>query len=198
MVAPYAGRFDDGWEAWRERAFARQLAEGIVPPGTVLTPRPPWVPAWESLSTQERRVFARYMEVFAGLLTHTDHHLGRLFDALDQRGIAGNTMVMVLSDNGASAEGGRNGTLNEAAAWMGVPSDVADTADRLADIGGHDTYNHYPTELDRAAREAGIVQLSGIDLLVGQALDQIRLMTGRSCPPEPLLDAAYAALGGRG
>ena len=143
-VAPYAGRFDDGWEAWRERAFARQLAEGIVPPGTVLTPRPPWVPAWESLSTQERRVFARYMEVFAGLLTHTDHHLGRLFDALDQRGIAGNTMVMVLSDNGASAEGGRNGTLNEAAAWMGVPSDVADTADRLADIGGHDTYNHYP------------------------------------------------------
>ena len=60
------------------------------------------------------------------------------------------------------------------------------------------TYNHYPTELDRAARAAGIVQLSGIDLLVGQALDQIRLMTGRSCPPEPLLDAAYAALGGRG
>ena len=143
-VEPYRGQFDDGWEAWRQRAFERQVAEGIVPPSTTLTERPSWVPEWSSLSADERRLFARYMEVFAGFLTHTDHHLGRVFDFLDERGIADETMVLLMSDNGASAEGGRNGTLNEAAAWMGLGEDVATAVQHLDEIGSHSTANHYP------------------------------------------------------
>ena len=143
-VEPYRGAFDAGWEAFREAAYQRQLAEGIIPAGTTLTERPSWVPAWESLSVDERRLFARYMEVFAGFVTHTDAQLGRVFDFLDERGIADDTIVMVLSDNGASAEGGINGTLNEAAAWMGSAGDVAADVTRLDEIGGPDTFNHYP------------------------------------------------------
>jgi arylsulfatase A-like enzyme len=143
-VQPYYGQFDDGWESFREKAFARQLAEGVVPAGTVLTERPPWVPAWSSLSDDERRLFARYMEVFAGFVTHTDHHLGRLLDFLDERDIADDTIVMLLSDNGASAEGGVHGTLNEAAAWMGLSEDVATAVQHIDEIGGPEHYNHYP------------------------------------------------------
>jgi arylsulfatase A-like enzyme len=143
-VTPYRGAFDDGWEAWRERAFERQLAEGVVPPGTVLTERPAWVPAWETLPADERRLFARYMEVFAGFMTHTDHHLGRLFDTLDELGIADDTLVMILSDNGASAEGGPTGTLNEAAGWLGLTEDVGTALEHIDDIGGPEANNHYP------------------------------------------------------
>ncbi len=143
-IAPYRGRFDDGWEAYRQRAFDGQLRQGIVPPGTTLTERPPWVPAWNTLSDDERRLFARYMEVFAGFVTHTDHHLGRLFDFLDARDLSGDTIVIVLSDNGASAEGGVTGTLNEAAAWMGLGEDVATAVEHLDEIGGPKHYNHYP------------------------------------------------------
>jgi len=143
-VAPYVGQFDDGWEAWRERVFARQLELGIVPEGTVLTERPSWVPEWSSLSDDERRLFARYMEVFAGFMTHTDHHLGRLFRYLEERGIADDTLVMVLSDNGASAEGGVSGTMNEAAGWLGQQEGVDEAVERIDEIGGHRAYNHYP------------------------------------------------------
>ncbi|MGY2702680.1 arylsulfatase [Nocardioides sp. HB32] len=143
-VAPYRGQFDDGWEAWRQRAYDRQVAEGVVPPDTVLTERPPWVPEWESLPAEERRLFARYMEVFAGFVTHTDHHLGRLFDFLDEQGIADETLVMVLSDNGASAEGGPTGTLNEAAGWLGLTEDVGTALEHIDEIGGPDANNHYP------------------------------------------------------
>jgi arylsulfatase len=138
-IEPYRGRFDDGWEAWRERAYERQLAEGIIPPGTVLTPRPAWVPEWSTLSDDERRLYARYMEVFAGFVTHTDHQLGRLFDALDD-----DTLVLLLSDNGASAEGGITGTLNEAAAWLGSGEPLEEAVERIDEIGGHTTFNHYP------------------------------------------------------
>lgn len=143
-VAPYRGQFDDGWEAWRQRAYDRQVADGIIPAGTVLPERPPWIPDWETLPADQRRLFARYMEVFAGFLTHTDHHLGRLFDHLDEQGIAEDTLVMVLSDNGASAEGGTTGTLNEAAGWLGLGEDVEEAIARIDDIGGPDAYNHYP------------------------------------------------------
>lgn len=143
-IEPYRGQFDEGWEAWRERLFARQVEAGIVPEGTVLTPRPEWVPDWTTLSDDERRLYARYMEVFAGFLTHTDHQLGRLFTWLEDRGIADNTLIMVLSDNGASAEAGPHGTLNEAAGWLGHQEDVAAAIERIDDIGTHDAYNHYP------------------------------------------------------
>ncbi len=83
------------------------------------------------------------MEVYAGFVTHTDHHLGRLFDAIEARGIADDPIVMVLSDNGASAEGGVSGTLNEAAGWLGFQEDVEASMERIDEIGGHDAYNHY-------------------------------------------------------
>ena len=143
-VAPYRGRFDGGWEQYRRDAHERQLREGVVPPGTALTERPAWLPAWDELSADERRLYARYMEVYAGFVTHADHHLGRFFDVLAARGVLDDTLVMVVSDNGASAEGGRTGTLNESASWLGRFDDTATALARLDDIGGHSTSNHYP------------------------------------------------------
>lgn len=143
-IEPYVGQFDDGWEAWRQRAYDKQVAEGVVPPGTTLTERPEWVPAWDDLSADERRLFARYMEVFAGFVTHTDHHLGRLFDHLEERGLADDTLVMILSDNGASAEGGPTGTVNEAAGWLELNEDVETALAQIDTIGGPDANNHYP------------------------------------------------------
>jgi arylsulfatase A-like enzyme len=143
-IDPYRGRFDHGWESWRQQAFERQLAQGVIPLATKLTERPPWVPAWDELTSDERRLFARYMEVFAGFVTHTDHQLGRLFDYLDQRNLTDNTLVLLMSDNGASAEGGRNGTLNEAAAWMGLGESTAVALEHLDEIGSPATANHYP------------------------------------------------------
>src|SRR5207249_4060346 len=99
-VEPYAGRFDDGWERWRERTFDRQRREGIVPDGAALTARPSWVQAWEALSPDARRMYARMHEVYAGFLTHTDAQIGRLVSFLDDIGELDNTVVMVLSDNG--------------------------------------------------------------------------------------------------
>lgn len=141
---PYGGRFDAGWEELRAAVFARQLAEGIVPGGTQLTARPPWIPAWADLDADRRRLYARYMEVFAGFLTHTDAQIGRLLDYLDATGAADNTIVMLLSDNGASAEGTATGTLNESAAWLGHGGAVADAIARIDEIGGHTAFNHYP------------------------------------------------------
>jgi len=140
----FAGRFDDGWEAFRERALAKQIAERIVPADTELSPRPPWVPEWESLSDDERRAAARMMEVFAGFLAHTDHHLGRLFDFLRETGELDRTLVMVCSDNGASAEGGPHGTFNENFIFSGLPHDAARTMELIDELGGPLSYGHYP------------------------------------------------------
>ena len=108
-VDPYRGRFDHGWDAWRQEIFARQLATGVVPEGTVLTDRPGWVDAWDELSADERRMHARQQEVFAGFLTHTDAQIGACLSTLAELGVLENTLVMLFSDNGASAEGGRHG-----------------------------------------------------------------------------------------
>ena len=89
-----------------EHTLARQLELGVLRPGTELRPRPDWVPAWASLSADEQRLYARMMEVFAGFLTHTDHQVGRLVDHLETTGELDNTVVIVMSDNGASSEGG--------------------------------------------------------------------------------------------
>ena len=140
----YAGAFDDGWEASRDRAFQRQLDAGIVPPGTPLPPRPPWVPAWEELPADQRRLFARFQEVFAGFITHFDAQLGRLMDGLREMGLDDNTMVVVTSDNGASAEGGEIGSLNEHRFGFGVPDVMADNLAAIDDLGGFRAYNHYP------------------------------------------------------
>jgi arylsulfatase A-like enzyme len=143
-IAPYAGAFDRGWEAERAAAFARQLAAGIVPEGTLLTGRPEWVPDWSGLPADQRRLFARYMEVFAGFVTHADAQAGRFLDFLADRGDLENTLVLVLSDNGASAEGSPTGTINEPHAWLGRPEGVTESLRHLDELGGHRAFNHYP------------------------------------------------------
>jgi arylsulfatase A-like enzyme len=143
-IEPYAGAFDHGWEAERATTFERQVAGGLVPAGTVLTGRPDWVPDWAGLPADERRLFARYMEVFAGFVTHADAQVGRLMNFLDERGDLDNTLVLVLSDNGASAEGSPTGTVNEPHAWLGQPEDVAESLRHIDELGGHRAFNHYP------------------------------------------------------
>jgi arylsulfatase A-like enzyme len=143
-IDAYRGRFDDGWEAWRRRTFDRQLAEGIVPEGTVLTERPPWVPAWEALPAAEQRLYARFMEVFAGFVTHTDAQIGRVLDFLRATDLLEDTLVLLLSDNGTSGEGGPTGSFNEHRFTHDRVDEVAYTLARVDDLGGHRAYNHYP------------------------------------------------------
>jgi arylsulfatase A-like enzyme len=109
----YAGRFDEGWDAYREATLARQQALGLLPADAQLSPRDPDVPEWASLSADDRRLYARMMEVFAGFVSHADHHCGRLLDTLEQIGELDNTLIMVISGNGASAEGGVTGSFSE-------------------------------------------------------------------------------------
>jgi arylsulfatase len=140
----YSGRFDRGWDEWRERTLARQIELGVIPPGTELSPRPDWVPAWDELSADERRLYTRYMEAFAGFLSHTDHHLGRLVQFLDTMGELDNTVLLVLSDNGASSEGGPVGSLNDGRIWNGIPHTVDEGLRRIDEIGGPRCHNNYP------------------------------------------------------
>ncbi|HEX3795879.1 MAG TPA: arylsulfatase [Acidimicrobiales bacterium] len=142
-VAPYAGRFDHGWDAWRREVFDRQTERGITPEGTVLTERPAWVQGWDELSADERRMHARQQEVFAGFLTHTDAQIGRVLDSLKASGLLENTIVMVFSDNGASAEGGKDGSVNEMRFTAHLRESMADNLAKYDDWGGFTTYNHY-------------------------------------------------------
>ncbi|SOJ57490.1 Arylsulfatase [Mycobacterium simulans] len=139
----YRGQFDLGWQRWRDEVFARQLASGVVPAGTMLTERPPWIPAWDELTADQRRLYARMHEVYAGFLTHTDAQIGRLINTLEHLGVLDNTLIFVLSDNGASAEGGVSGTINEHRFSHRVPDDLADNLARLDQWGGPRTYPHY-------------------------------------------------------
>jgi arylsulfatase A-like enzyme len=141
---PYRGRFDGGWESLRREVFERQLAEGIIPEGTRLSGRPSWIPDWTSLDADRRRLYARYMEVFAGFLSHADDCIGRVVSFLERTGMLDDTIVVVLSDNGASAEGTAEGTLNESSAWLGRGGEVDDALARIDEIGGHRAFNHYP------------------------------------------------------
>ena len=142
-VAPYRGKFDQGWDAWRQEVFARQRASGVVPEDTVLTPRPSWVQGWDDLSADERRMHARQQEVFAGFLTHTDAQIGRVLSSLEAQGLLENTLVMVFSDNGASAEGGKHGSVNEHRFTAHLPESVSANLAAYDDWGGFSTYNHY-------------------------------------------------------
>jgi len=103
FIDAYRGKFDLGWDEWREQVFARQAESGLLPPGTDLSERPSWVPAWSSLSDDERRLYARMMEVYAGFLTHTDAQVGRVLDFVERLGERDDTIVLIMSDNGASA-----------------------------------------------------------------------------------------------
>ena len=140
----YAGQFDDGWDAYREKVFARQKELGILPADAELSRHDPDVPAWDSLSPDARRLSARFMEVFAGFLSHTDDQLGRLLDYLREQGVLDNTIVMVISDNGASAEGGPTGTTNEAQFFNNAQETLEESLAVIDEIGGPAHFNHYP------------------------------------------------------
>ena len=140
----YRGRFDIGWDAWREAVFARQSTSGLLPAGTRLSERPHWVPAWDSLSADERRLYARMMEVYAGFLEHADAQVGRLTDFIASRGELDNTLIFVMSDNGASAEGGPRGSFNEMYFFNFEPESLEENLRRIDLLGGPEAHNHYP------------------------------------------------------
>jgi arylsulfatase len=142
----YAGAFDDGWDALRERTFARQKEIGIIPADADLTARPAEIPAWNEMPEELKPVLRRQMETYAGFLEHTDHHAGRLIDLLEQAEILDDTLIYyILGDNGASAEGTLNGTFNEminfnGAAALETPEYLLENLDKW---GGRDSYPHY-------------------------------------------------------
>ena len=140
----YKGKFDGGWDAYRETVFARQKELGLFPAEATLSPRDPDVPEWDSLTDDERRLYTRMMEVFAGFVSHADHHFGRILDSLEQIGELENTIVMVISDNGASAEGGVSGSFNEMLFFNNVPESFEQNLAKIDELGGPTSYNHYP------------------------------------------------------
>jgi len=143
-IAKYKGQFDQGWDKLREETFKRQLDMGVIPPGTKLTPRPAEIPAWDSLSVDEKKLCARQMETFAGFAEQTDHEIGRLVDALEETGELDNTLFFyIVGDNGASAEGGPVGSYNEMLALNGIVSDASSQLKHLDEWGGPMTFPHY-------------------------------------------------------
>jgi arylsulfatase A-like enzyme len=144
--AKYAGRFDSGWDKLREETLARQKELGVVPEDAELTARHDEIPAWDDMPEELKPVLARQMEVYAGFLEHTDYHVGRLIDTLEDLGVLDDTLVYyVVGDNGASAEGTINGTFNElmslnGAAALETPEFMASRIDLF---GTPDAYNHY-------------------------------------------------------
>ncbi|WP_370181454.1 sulfatase-like hydrolase/transferase [Rhodococcus wratislaviensis] len=142
----YRGKFDQGWDKLREETFARQKELGVVPREATLTARSPGIPAWEEMSEKLRPALARQMEVYAGFLAYTDHHVGRVLDSLDDLGVLDDTLVyIIIGDNGASAEGTMKGTTNES--FIINHMDHLETEDymieHIDDLGTPDSYNHY-------------------------------------------------------
>lgn len=145
-IAKYKGQFDHGWDRIREETLERQKKLGVVPMNTQLTSRPKDIPAWDSLSADQKRVYARMMEVYAAALSHADHQIGRVIESIDDLGILDNTVVVYLmGDNGASAEGSLQGTVNEIGINAnGVPESIDYLVSMIDELGGPKTYNHYP------------------------------------------------------
>ncbi len=139
----YKGQFDDGWDAYREKTFAQQKKLGIIPKDAELSRHDPDVQDWTKLSADEKKLYARMMEVFAGFLSHADYHYGRLFNFLKTIGEWDNTLIMFISDNGASAEGGPTGSVNENKFFNNVPDSLEENLKKIDQLGGPDTYNHY-------------------------------------------------------
>jgi arylsulfatase len=145
-IAKFKGQFDQGWDKLREETFARQKQIGIIPANTKLTARPKEIPAWDSLSADQKRLYARMMEVYAGSLAYVDSNIGRVIDAVKETGEMDNTLIIYIQgDNGASGEGTLNGLVNEAGVLAnGVEESLPYLLSIMDDIGGPLTYNHYP------------------------------------------------------
>lgn len=154
-IDKYKGKFDDGYEAYREWALPRMIERGILPKGTELTPLNPMpkgtffppdaVRPWETLSAEEKRLFSRMAEVFAGFSEYTDVQIGRIIDYLEESGQLDNTIILYCADNGASGEGSPNGSVNENKFFNMYPDDIRENLAMLDKLGSPDTYNHYPT-----------------------------------------------------
>jgi len=142
-IDKWKGRFDQGWDKVREETLARQIAAGVVPPGTKLAPKPDAIKDWDKLSADEKRLFARQAEVFAAFVEYTDHEIGRMLRAIDDTGAGDNTLVFYIAgDNGTSGEGGANGMFNEYTYFNGVPEKVEDMLKKIDLWGGPETYPH--------------------------------------------------------
>jgi arylsulfatase A-like enzyme len=140
-----AGRFDMGWDEYRRQIWERQLEMGVIPEGTGLTERPDEIPGWDEAGEDEKKLYSRFAENYADFLSHTDHQVGRLVDALDEMGELDNTLVIyIIGDNGSSAEGSLTGSLNEFLGLNGFDAEVADLLPRIDDIGLPGTSPHYP------------------------------------------------------
>ena len=134
----YKGKFDTGWDAYRERVYKRQLEMGVIPPGTELTPRDATMASWDAIPEDQRPFQERLMEVFAGFVEHTDTEVGRLIDGIDARGLGDNTLIFyIFGDNGSSAEG-QQGSISELLAQNNIPNTVEQQIAALDRIGGLD------------------------------------------------------------
>jgi arylsulfatase A-like enzyme len=160
-IAKFKGKFDMGYEAIREQTLTNQKKLGIVPEDTDLSPINPIADAtgangepfppldltrpWDSLAEEEKQLFRRMAEVYAGFMAHADHQIGRLLDYLEETDQLENTMIVLISDNGASGEGGPNGSVNENKLTNGIPDSIEENLALMDELGGPKTYNHYPT-----------------------------------------------------
>ena len=144
-IAKFKGQFDQGWDKARDETLARQKKMGIVPQDTKLTERSAGIPAWDSLDADHKKVAAHMMEVYAAALSHADYQVGRIVDALADMDELDNTLVIYIQgDNGASAEGGPQGLLNEMSFFNATPEDFKEVMRRMDELGGPTTFNHYP------------------------------------------------------
>ncbi len=154
-IAKYKGMFDDGYEAYREWVLPRMIERGILPEGTELSPMNPMPPGtfsnadevrpWDECSDEEKAMFSRMAEVYAGFSEYTDAQVGRIVDYLEESGQLENTIIFYCADNGASGEGSPNGSVNEGKVFGGYPDDVAQNLTMVDKLGTPDTYGHYPT-----------------------------------------------------
>jgi len=141
----YKGKFDQGWDKVREETLERQKKLGVVPPNTKLGPKPKDIKDWDTLSADEKKLFTRQMETYAGFSEHTDNEIGRLYSAVEEVGQADNTLfIYIVGDNGASAEGQMNGAYNEMSFFNGAPESTADMLKHYDEWGSESTYPHYP------------------------------------------------------
>ena len=161
----YKGKFDHGWDKQREITFEPQKKLGVVPSDARLTPRPKELPAWSQCSSDEKKLYARMQEVFAGFVEHVDAQIGKIVDALETLGQRENTLIIYcVGDNGPSAEGSLTGTLNNMKAQQGFPDDVAAMLKKIDEIGGPSARKSLPrsvvlgrivaVEMDEAGRVA--------------------------------------------
>ncbi len=144
-IAKFKGQFDQGWDRVREQTFKRQKDVGVIPADAVLTPRPDSISAWSSLTADQKKLYARMMEVYAAALSYMDHQIDRILDVIDETGKLDNTLVIYIQgDNGSSAEGGPNGVLNEMTFFNAMREDFDEVLKQMDKLGSEYTFNHFP------------------------------------------------------